>query len=90
MSNENISLKAKLEEVTKEHKKIMLLNPKNMSSIFEMHEKPLEDKTNEFNKIKKELCTQNVVLKKEIARITENRKNNNENKLKEHKGQLIS
>ena len=84
ISSENISLKAKVEEITKEHKTVIILNAKNISSIFEMHEKRLEDKTNGFNKIKKELYTENVELKKKIARFTENRKNITENKLKEH------
>ena len=46
-----------------------------MSSIVKIHEKSLEDKTNEFNKIKQELYTKNVELKEEIKRFTENRKN---------------
>ena len=83
ISSENISLKAKVEEITKEHKTVIILNAKNISSIFEMHEKRLEDKTNGFNKIKKELYSENVELKEEIARFTENRKNITENKLKE-------
>jgi uncharacterized C2H2 Zn-finger protein len=79
MSSENISLKAKIEEIMKEHKTIMLLNAKSMSSIVKIHENSLEDKTNEFNKIKKELYTENVELKEELSRFKENRKNITEN-----------
>ena len=83
ISSENIFLKAKVEEITKEHKTIMLLNAKNMSSIVKIHERQLEDKTSELNMIKQKLHSENVA-KEEIARFTENRKNITENKLKEH------
>ena len=83
ISSENISLKAKVEEITKEHKTIMLLNAKNMSSIVKIHERQLEDKTSELNMIKQKLHSENVA-KEEIARFTENCKNITENKLKEH------
>ena len=83
ISSENISLKAKVEEITKEHKTIMLLNAKNMSSIVKIHERQLEDKTSELNMIKQKIHSENVA-KEEIARFTENRKNITENKLKEH------
>ena len=43
----------------------------------------MEDKTSEFNKIKQELYTENVALKEEIARFTENHENITENKLKQ-------
>ena len=83
ISSENISLKAKVEEITKEHKTIMLLNAKNMSSIVKIHERQLEDKTSELNMIKQKLHSENVA-KEEIARFKENRENITENKLKEH------
>ena len=84
ISSENIFLKAKVEEITKEeHKTIMLLNAKNMSSIVKIHERQLEDKTIELDMIKQKPHSENVA-KEEIARFTENRKNITENKLKEH------
>ena len=52
---EIVSLKAKIVEVTEEHKIAMSLNAKNMNSIFKLHEKVLDDKTNELINIKQEL-----------------------------------
>ena len=42
-------------EIKEEHKVAMLLNSKTMNSIVKMHEKVLEDKTNELSNIKEEL-----------------------------------
>jgi chromosome segregation ATPase len=52
---ESNSLKKKIVEITEEHKAIMSLNSKTMNSIVKMHEKALEDKNNELNKVKDEL-----------------------------------
>ena len=42
-------------EIKEEHKVAMSLNSKTMNSIVKMHEKVLEDKTNELSNIKEEL-----------------------------------
>ena len=55
LSSENNSLKEKVMKITEEHKVAMSLNSKTMNSIVKMHEKVLEDKTNELNNIKEEL-----------------------------------
>ena len=63
MLREIASLKAKLVEVTEEHKISMTLNAKTVNSLVKMHEKPqeaLEVKTNELAKIKQELQTVNL------------------------------
>ena len=52
---EIVSLKAKIMEITEEHKIAMSLNAKNMNSIVKMHEKAqeaLDDKSNEIINIK--------------------------------------
>ena len=63
MLREIASLKAKLVEVTEEHKISMTLNAKTVNSLVKMHEKTqeaLNDKTNELAKIKQELQSANV------------------------------
>ena len=58
-----LSLKAKLVEVTEEHKISMALNAKTVNSLVKMHEKTqeaLDEKTNELAKIKEELQTVNL------------------------------
>ena len=63
MLQEIASLKAKLLEVTEEHKISMALNAKTVNSLVKMHEKTqeaLEVKTNELAKIKQELQTVNL------------------------------
>ena len=63
MLREIASLKAKLVEVTEEHKISMTLNAKTVNSLVKMHEKTqeaLNDKTNELAKIKQELQSVNV------------------------------
>ena len=55
MLSENTKLKARISEVTEEYKTILLLNAKNTDSIIKMHEKSLDDKTNELANTKKEL-----------------------------------
>ena len=55
MSTENTTLKARISEMTEEFKTILLLNAKNTNTIIKMHEKSLDDKTNELTDIKKEL-----------------------------------
>ena len=63
MLREIASLKAKLVEVTEEHKSSMTLNAKTVNSLVKMHEKTqeaLEVKTNELAKIKQELQTVNL------------------------------
>mgnify|MGYP001210342705 CR=1 FL=1 len=58
MMSEIVSLKAKIVEVTEEHKASMLLNAKTMNSIVKMHEKAqeaLEHKSYELIDIKQEL-----------------------------------
>jgi hypothetical protein len=60
MTSEIISLKAKIVEVTEEHKNTMSLNAKTMNSIVKMHEKAqeaLEHKSNELINTKQELKT---------------------------------
>ena len=54
MVTEIILLKAKIVEITDEHKIAMSLNAKTMNSIVKMHEKAIEDKTNELANIKEE------------------------------------
>ena len=55
MSTENTTLKARISEMSEEFKTILLLNAKNTNTIIKMHEKSLDDKTNELVNIKKEL-----------------------------------
>jgi hypothetical protein len=62
MVSKIVSLKAKIVEVTEEHKSTMSLNAKTMNSIVKMHEKAqeaLEHKSNELINIKQELQTVN-------------------------------
>ena len=55
MLSENTKLRARILELTEEYKTILLFNAKNTDSIIKMHEKSLEDKTNELANTKKEL-----------------------------------
>ena len=48
-------LKAKIEEITDEHKIAMSQNTKTINSIVKMHEEAMDDKRNELTKIKQEL-----------------------------------
>jgi hypothetical protein len=67
MTSEIISLKAKIVEVTEEHKTTMSLNAKTMNSIVKMHEKgqeALEDKSNELANNKQKLQSIKVTNQK--------------------------
>ena len=55
MSIENTSLKAKMVEITEEHKVALSLNSKAMNSIVKMHEKSLKDKDIELKRVCEEL-----------------------------------
>ena len=55
MLTEIVSLKAKIVEITDEHKIAMFENTKTVNSIVKMHEEALDNKTKELANIKKEL-----------------------------------
>ena len=72
MTSEIVSLKAKIVEVTEEHKSTMSLNAKTMNSIVKMHEKAqeaLEHKSNELINIKQELKTVKVTNQELLQKI---------------------
>ena len=71
LSSENNSLKEKVMKITEEHKVAMSLNSKTMNSIVKMHEKVLEDKTNELNNIKEQLKVSKTTNLAESKRIQE-------------------
>ena len=71
LSSENNSLKEKIMEIKEEHKVAMSLNSKTMNSIVKMHEKVLEDKTNELNNIKEELKLSKITNLANSKRIQE-------------------
>ena len=59
MSIENTSLKAKMVEITEEHKVALSLNSKAMNSIVKMHEKSLKDKDIELKRV----CEEHQIVK---------------------------
>ena len=78
MLTEIVSLKAKIVEITDEHKIAMSLNAKTMNSIVKMHEKAIEDKTNELANIKEEfqkVKVTNEELLQEIKALKMNKPN---------------
>ena len=64
-------------EVTEEHKTTMSLNAKTMNSIVKMHEKVLEDKSNELANILQELQSIKVTNQKLLKKIQGLDKNKN-------------
>ena len=73
ISSENNSLKEKFIKIIEEHKAEMSLNSKTLNSIVKMHEKALEDKSNEIMKLKKEIqCTKHEFDMKSNQMSTEN------------------
>ena len=86
---ENNSLQKKIVEITEEHKGTLSLNSKTMNSIVKMHEKALEDKNNELNKVKDELRVAksiNLKISKKIQQLeTFNVSKENESKNLEKK-----
>ena len=80
MLREIASLKAKLVEVTEEHKSSMTLNAKTVNSLIKMHEKTqeaLEVKTNELAKIKQELQSVNITNQELLQKNQELKMNKN-------------
>jgi hypothetical protein len=72
ISSENTSLKAKMVEITEEHKVALFLNSKTMKSIVKMHEKSLEDKDIELKRVSEELQivkVTNLELSKRIQQL---------------------
>ena len=78
---EIVSLKAKIVEVTEEHKIAMSLNAKNMHSVFKLHEKVLDDKTNELINTKQELQRVLVTNQELLQEIQELKTNKNTSSL---------
>ena len=72
-----VSLKEKIVEITEEHKMSMTLNAKTMNTIVKIHEKALDDKTNELARIKQELQRVNVTNQALLQKIQELETNNN-------------
>jgi hypothetical protein len=81
MTYEIISLKAKIVEVTEEHKTTMSLNAKTMNSIVKMNEKAqeaLDDKSNELANIEQELQSVKVTNQELLQKIQVLEMNKNE------------
>jgi hypothetical protein len=78
MTYEIISLKAKIGEVTEEHKTTMSLNAKTMNSIVKMNEKAQDDKSNELANIKQELQSVKVTNQELLQKIQVLEMNKNE------------
>ena len=77
MLSENTKLRARISEVTEEYKTILLLNAKNTDSIIKMHEKSLDDKTNELANTKKELQSVKKTNHELLQKIRELKTNKN-------------
>ena len=76
MLQEIDSLKAKLLEVTEEHKVSLTLNSKTVNSLVKMHEKTqeaLDEKTNELAHIKQELQSVNATNQELLQKIQESK-----------------
>ena len=76
MLQEIDSLKAKLVEVTEEHKVSLTLNSKTVNSLVKMHEKTqeaLDKKTNELAHIKQELQSVNATNQELLQKIQESK-----------------
>jgi isopentenyl diphosphate isomerase/L-lactate dehydrogenase-like FMN-dependent dehydrogenase len=76
MLQEIDSLKAKLLEVTEEHKVSLTLNSKTVNSLVKMHEKTqeaLDEKTNELAHIKQELQSVNATHQELLQKIEESK-----------------
>ena len=76
MLQEIDSLKAKLVEVTEEHKVSLTLNSKTVNSLVTMHEKTqeaLDEKTNELAHIKQELQSVNATNQELLQKIQESK-----------------
>ena len=66
-----VSLREKIVEITEEHKKSMSLNAKTVNTFVKIHEKALDDKTNELAHIKQELQSVNVTNQGLLQKIQE-------------------
>ena len=77
MASKVVSFNKKIVEITEEHKITMSLNAKTMNTIVKIHEKALDEKTNELAQIKQELQSVNVTIKELLQKIQELETNNN-------------
>ena len=77
MLSKTVSLKEKIVEITEEHKIAMSPNAKTMNTFVKIHEKALDDKTNELAYIKLDLQSVNVTNQELLQKIQEFEPNNN-------------